>query len=101
MQLNITTDYAIRIVLCVAIQHQASAASVSLAMGIPLEYTRKVAHQMKEANILHVDRGSRGGYSLAREPEDITLFDIVDYMEGTTRINGCLEPEHFCSINGR
>lgn len=24
----------------------------------------------------------------------------VDYMEGTTRINRCLEPDHFCSRNG-
>lgn len=100
MQLNITTDYAIRIVLCVAIQQQASAASVSLAMGIPVDYTRRVARQLREANILYAERGTRGGYTLARKPEDITLFDIVDYMEDTTRINRCLEPDHYCSRNG-
>lgn len=100
MQLNITTDYAIRIVLFVALARRTSAPEIAPAMGIPLNYARRIARQMRDANILRAEQGAGGGYTLARKPEDITLFDIVDYMEGTTRINRCLEPDHFCSRNG-
>ena len=41
-----------------------------------------------------------GGYLLARQPEDISLRDIIVAMEGTTRINRCLEPDGYCSRNG-
>ena len=60
MQLNISTDYAIRIVLY----------------------------------------GAGGGFSLCRKPEDISLHEIVNLMEGTTRINRCLEPDGYCSRSG-
>ena len=100
MQLNITTDYAIRIVLFVALAGRTSAPEIAPAMGIPLNYVRRVARQVRDANILRAEQGAGGGYTLARKPEGITLFDIVDYMEGTTRINRCLEPDHFCSRNG-
>ena len=78
MQLNITTDYAIRIVLFVALAGRTSAPEIAPAMGIPLNYVRRVARQMRDANILRAEQGAGGGYTLARKPEGITRFDIVD-----------------------
>lgn len=98
MQLNITTDYAIRVVLYLALRKEmVSGGQISEAMGIPPNYMTKLTRNLREADILRAEQGQRGGYTLNRNPADISLYDIVRAMEGTTRINRCLEEDHYCS----
>ncbi len=42
----------------------------------------KVMQQLVRSGMVHSVRGVGGGHRLAREPKDITLFDIVDIFEG-------------------
>ena len=101
MQLKISTDYAIRIVLYLAItQTAATSAEISAQMGIPQTVIATLARPLKEAGILSTLRGVGGGFALCRRPEDISLHEIVNLMEGTTRINRCLAEDGFCSRNG-
>lgn len=101
MQLKISTDYAIRIVLYLAItQTAATSAEISAQMGIPQTVIATLARPLQEAGILSTQRGSGGGFTLSRRPEDISLHEIINIAEGTTRINRCLEPDGFCSRNG-
>lgn len=101
MQLKISTDYAIRIVLYLATtQTAATSAEISVKMGIPQTVIATLARPLQEAGILSTQRGSGGGFTLSRRPEDISLHEIVNLMEGTTRINRCLEPDGFCSRKG-
>ena len=98
MQLNITTDYAIRIVVYLAtVGESTSGAEISRVMAIPPKYLREIAKKLLAAEIICSTQGAKGGYELARSPRDITLADIIGTMEGTTRINRCLEADHYCS----
>lgn len=100
MQLKISTDYAIRIVLYLAItQTAATSAEISTQMGIPQTVIATLARPLQEAGILTTQRGLGGGFTLCRRPEDISLHEIINLMEGTTRINRCLEADGFCSRN--
>ena len=45
-------------------------------------------------------RGAGGGFGLNLPPEKITMHAIVNVMEGTTRINRCLEGDGYCSRGG-
>lgn len=101
MQLKISTDYAIRIVLYLATtQTAATSAEISVKMGIPQTVIATLARPLQEAGILSTQRGSGGGFTLSRRPEDISLHEIINIAEGTTRINRCLEPDGFCSRKG-
>lgn len=101
MQLNISTDYAIRIVLHLAVKGGAATSSeISGQMGIPRSVIATLAKPLQKAGILTTQRGAGGGFALGRRPEDISLHEIVNLMEGTTRINRCLEPDGFCSRKG-
>lgn len=101
MQLKISTDYAIRIVLYLAItQTAATSAEISAKMGIPQTVIATLARPLQEAGILSTQRGSGGGFTLCRKPEDISLHEIISIAEGTTRINRCLEEDGFCSRGG-
>ena len=101
MQLKITTDYAIRMIVHLAgLGGVATAASISAAMAIPQKYVTAVARPLCEAGILYAVRGPGGGFTLNLPPEKITMHAIVNAMEGTTRINRCLEPDGYCSRGG-
>lgn len=101
MQLNITTDYAVRMTLYLAQQGGvAAAAEIGKAMAIPSKYVKTVAKPLCDAGLLRAVRGTGGGFGLNLPPEKITMHAIVNVMEGTTRINRCLEGDGYCSRNG-
>jgi Rrf2 family protein len=92
MQFNITTDYAIRTVLYLAMKDRlATAAEISEAMHIPKNYQLKVTSPLVKKGILTRIQGVKGGFCLGRDSRDITLYDIVSTMETTTHLNPCLE----------
>lgn len=100
MQLNITTDYAIRIVYYVALKEETITASeLASVLKIPVNYISKITKKLKAAEIVQACEGIKGGYALMKKPEMISLFDIVSSMEVTMKINRCLEPDGFCSRN--
>lgn len=39
----------------------------------------------------------QGGFLLKKQPEDITMFDVINLFEPTTKINRCLEEDKYCS----
>lgn len=101
MQLKISTDYAIRIVLYLAsTQAAATSTEISAQMGIPQTVIATLARPLQEAGILTTQRGLGGGFTLCRKPEDISLHEIINIAEGTTRINRCLEEGNPCNRNG-
>jgi Rrf2 family protein len=92
MQFNITTDYAIRTVLYLAITKRlATATEISKAMNIPQNYQLKVTSPLVKKGILKRVQGVKGGFCLGRDSKDITLYDIINTMETTTHINPCLD----------
>lgn len=101
MQLKQSTDYAIRIVMYLAEKQQiANSEEISTQMCIPQSVVATLAKPLQKAGILTTLRGVGGGFALCRRPEDISLHEIVNLMEGTTRINRCLAEDGYCSRNG-
>ena len=100
MQLNVTTDYAIRIVLYLAMNERVvNSGEIAKAMGIPPTYIAKITRTLKHAGILSEKRGVDGGFVLHRAPDELTLLDIVGALEKTVNINRCLEEDEYCSRN--
>lgn len=100
MQLNITTDYAIRIVCYLALHEEnIKASELASVLKIPVNYISKITKKLKAAEIVQACEGIKGGYALIKKPEVISLFDIVSSMEVTMKINRCLELDGFCSRN--
>ena len=101
MQLKLTTDYAIRTIVYLATQSGiTSVAEIGSKMGISENYLMKVLKALKDAGLVAGYQGKRGGYAISKKPEEISLWDIIEVMEGTTKINRCLEAEEFYSRHG-
>ena len=71
----------------------------SYELKIPESYIPKITKKLKEANIITACEGIKGGYSLVKKTEDISLFDIISSTEVTMKLNRCLEEDGFCSRN--
>lgn len=98
MQLKITTDYAIRIVLCLAEQGRVCPAQViAECTGIDRTYIVQVAKNLRTSGLIQSVRGAQGGYELAKDPKDITLLDIVEPLEGVVTANCCLVSSRLCT----
>ena len=100
MQLKNSTDYAIRIVCYLAAQERmVSTSELSRKLNVSANYVPKIAKKLKDAKIVNACEGINGGYMLAKQPENISLMDIISCVEETMAINRCLEEDRFCSRN--
>ena len=98
MQLNITTDYAVRAVLYLGqTPGKVPASQISQDMSIPSGYLEKILSKLRKESYISADLGKKGGYYLNKRLEEIRLGEIIRVMENTTRINRCLEPDCYCS----
>jgi Rrf2 family iron-sulfur cluster assembly transcriptional regulator len=67
-----------------------SAARVAEGLSLPPEYLAKVLRRLAVEGILESTRGARGGYSLAHDPELLTVAQVVHPFEEVTPPNVCL-----------
>ncbi|OHB65590.1 MAG: hypothetical protein A2Y76_12335 [Planctomycetes bacterium RBG_13_60_9] len=56
--------------------------NVSKQYDIPLEYLLKILQQLVRANVLRSKRGPRGGFSLAKPTNKITMLEIIEAVDG-------------------
>jgi|GEM_PF-49748 len=100
MQLTSTTDYTIRIVCYLAAQSQMiSTSELSQELSVPYSYIPKITKKLKQAGIIKACEGIKGGYQIAKQPENISLRDVISCTESTMAISRCLEKEGGCSKN--
>ncbi len=61
--------------------------TISNKYKIPWEYLLKIMQELVRANILRSKRGPRGGFSLARPLNKITLLNIIEAVDGPMDIS--------------
>jgi Rrf2 family transcriptional regulator, iron-sulfur cluster assembly transcription factor len=57
--------------------------------GLPQPFLSKILKTLASKGILHSVRGPGGGFRLARRPEEISLLNVVEAIDGTTQFDGC------------
>lgn len=65
------------------------ASTVSKKYNIPTEYLLKILQQLVRVNVLRSKRGPRGGFSLARPVNEISMLEIIEAISGP--LSGHLE----------
>ena len=65
-------------------------------LGLPENYLEQLLGALRRAGLVRSVRGAQGGYALAREPERITVCDIIDATEGPLSLSECLSGDAVC-----
>jgi FeS assembly SUF system regulator len=69
------------------------------ACRLPLATVRKLLKKLVDAQIVISYRGVRGGYRLAREPEDITVAEVISAIEGPIALTECSQQQGACNLS--
>lgn len=98
MHINLESDYAVRIVHCLAGSGQRmDAQSLAEQAGVSPRFTLKIMRKLGAAEIVRSFKGAHGGYTLARPAGEITLRQVIEAVEGPYRFSRCLDEDFGCS----
>ncbi len=101
MQITRQADYAVRAVLYLSERGQTTRVSTSeigRAQHIPVTFLAKIVAQLAAAGILRSTRGAHGGVTLGRPPQEISLLDIVETIDGPMLLNECVADSTRCPL---
>jgi len=97
MQITKQADYALRAMRYLATLEPGKRAATSFIAKeehIPPSFLAKIVSQLSIAGLITTSRGARGGVSLSRPPEEISLLEVVEAIDGPVTLNECvLHPE--------
>jgi Rrf2 family protein len=85
VRISAKADYAVRAALELAVHSGGDPVKgerLSEAQDIPLQFLEHILLELKHAQLVQARRGAKGGYWLAREPEEITVADVIRAVEG-------------------
>lgn len=101
MKITQEADYGFRVILYLSklgYGEKVEAKSISQEENIPLRFLLKLLRKLTQADITKSFRGVNGGYALNQMPENITLKDVIEAIDGPIYINRCLyDPDH-CNL---
>ncbi|MCF8357518.1 MAG: Rrf2 family transcriptional regulator [Prolixibacteraceae bacterium] len=99
--LSNTCKYAIRSLIYIANyagkEKKIGIKKITEDLNIPSFFLGKILQNLVRKKLLHSIKGPNGGFWLAREPEEISLYDIVLNVEGEGYFNNCIIRLEPCS----
>lgn len=86
-----TVEYALRAVVYLAGDRETARTSGEIAgmTRVPQAYLSKVLKSLSEAGLLHSQRGVGGGFTLAKDPRELTILEVVAAVDPIRRIHTC------------
>jgi Rrf2 family protein len=99
MQITRAAEYAIRGVLYLSLQPEGAVcllSEISERQDIPPSFLSKIFQNLARAGYVNSTRGTGGGFTLGKSPDDITLLDIVEAIDGQISLNVCLNAGATC-----
>ena len=99
MKLSTRTRYGLRAIIELAEHNGAAPLQTKVIAGsqdISVKYLEQLMTILKSAGFVRSIRGSKGGYLLAKSPNQIRLSDVFDCLEGHVTTVECVEDRSFC-----
>lgn len=92
LRMSRLTDYGIVLLTHLAsarIDEVHNARELSQSAHLPLPVVSKLLKVLTREGFLVSQRGAKGGYSLAKRPEDVTVVAVIDALEGPIALTEC------------
>ncbi|ADK86510.1 transcriptional regulator, BadM/Rrf2 family [Desulfarculus baarsii DSM 2075] len=103
MKLSTRGRYGVRAMLELAMHNDDGPVplrNLALRQEISAKYLEQLLIPLKGAGLVKSVRGARGGYQLAADPKDISLYDIVRSLEGPLAPVECVQDAEYCQRVG-
>jgi FeS assembly SUF system regulator len=103
IRLTNLADYAVVVMAAAAREPgvKLSAARVADMTGIPAPTVAKLMGTLARGGLLMASRGVAGGFTLARDPADVSVAEVVEAVDGPIALTSCVSGQvHDCAMEG-
>ncbi len=93
MKISKTSAYALHALMYMVrhiTQLPATSGTIAKAEGIPSAYLAKILQQLVKAGVVRAVKGTNRGYVFAKQPEEISLLELLELIEGNSLFDDCL-----------
>lgn len=100
MKLSTRSRYGVRLMIYLGLNYgkeHVLLKDISAAEDISEKYLSQIIIPLKNVRLVNSFRGASGGYSLAKNPKDISVKDIVQVLEGKVSLVDCVDNPNGCS----
>lgn len=94
MKITYKGDYALKALLDLALHYEKGLSTtndVAKRIDAPVKFLEQVLLDLKKGGFVESKRGNVGGYQLAKDPAEITLGQVIRYVDGPLEPIGCVE----------
>ena len=100
MRITLESDYALRLVATLAeADTLLDAKTISEKTLVTQKFALKILRKLVGGGLVCSFKGVKGGYKLKISPEDITLKQVIELIDGPIVIARCLEGGEACTLN--
>lgn len=101
MKFSVKAEYGIRALIELALLNgkgPVGAREIASKKGIPERFLEQQLTELKKAGLISSQRGASGGCSLAKDPSEITVLEVIEALDGPVLNQDCLvSKEQACS----
>ncbi|MBN1975219.1 MAG: Rrf2 family transcriptional regulator [Sedimentisphaerales bacterium] len=93
------TDYALRAMVNLARKYDkelVSSRTIAVQEKVPYQLACKLMQKLHKAKLIKSSMGPKGGFSLIREPKNISLLEIIESIQESLSLNKCMLARYKC-----
>lgn len=99
MKITYKGDYALKALLQLALRYNEddvlSISEIANFGDMPVKFLEQILLILRKGGFVKAKRGVQGGFSLARHPKDITVGEVIRFIEGPIEPISCAEEGHY------
>lgn len=97
MNITLEADYALRIVYLFATDNvKTDAGTLAEKVGVSPRFALKILRKLLLAGIVKSFKGTHGGYMLAKDASQVSMYDVICAIDGCMPINRCTDESFQC-----
>jgi len=103
MQFTKAEDYGLHGIIYLAEQPQGKVtplSEISEAQRVPEKFLAKIFQSLSKSGIVKSHRGVKGGFSMAKSAEQLTIKEVLESIQGPYYIAKCLADDDHCDKSG-
>jgi Rrf2 family protein len=99
MEISRRTDYAIRLIAALLLNagRPLSVREAAAMQDVPYAFARSIQHELVKSGIVKSVRGARGGMLLDVDPAELTLYRLIEVVQGPVNVAICTTDKDWCA----
>ena len=96
MKLSTRSRYGLKAIVDLAVYYGEGPVplpQLAAMQGVSESYLEHLLRALKNGGVVETARGAQGGYSLSRDPSEITVEQVLSVLEGSTAVVDCVDTE--------